>query len=84
MWWSLAGLQVDAGSRGPSISLLAPKGLARSCAWDPLAGLREFYDALFDGLKDLGYQEGRNLQVERRYAEGHRNASRNLLPRWCG
>src|ERR1700761_431719 len=34
-------------------------------------GYEKFYDALFDGLKELGYQEGRNLQVERRYAEGH-------------
>jgi putative ABC transport system substrate-binding protein len=33
-------------------------------------GYEKFYDALFDGLKDLGYQEGRNLMVERRYAEG--------------
>jgi putative ABC transport system substrate-binding protein len=34
-------------------------------------GYEKFYDALFNGLKDLGYQEGRNLMVERRYAEGH-------------
>jgi len=33
-------------------------------------GYEKFYDALFDGLRALGYQEGRNLQVERRYAEG--------------
>jgi putative ABC transport system substrate-binding protein len=26
---------------------------------------------LFDGLRELGYVEGRNLIVERRYAEGH-------------
>jgi len=31
-------------------------------------GYEKFYEALFDGLKDLGYQEGRNLMVERRYA----------------
>ena len=30
-----------------------------------------FYDALFEGLRELGYIEGRNLIVERRYAEGH-------------
>ena len=34
-------------------------------------GYEKFYDALFDGLRELGYQEGRNLLVERRYAEGH-------------
>jgi len=29
-----------------------------------------FYDALFDGLREYGYEEGRNLIVERRYAQG--------------
>ena len=33
-------------------------------------GYERFYDALFEGLRDLGYTEGRNLVVERRYAEG--------------
>jgi putative ABC transport system substrate-binding protein len=31
-------------------------------------GHETFYDALFEGLRDLGYAEGRNLIVERRYA----------------
>jgi putative ABC transport system substrate-binding protein len=30
-----------------------------------------FYDALFEGLRDLGYREGQNIIIERRYAEGH-------------
>jgi hypothetical protein len=30
-----------------------------------------FYDPLFQGLRELGYTEGHNLIVERRYAEGH-------------
>src|SRR5216683_3641774 len=30
----------------------------------------EFYDPLFQGLRELGYTEGQNLIVERRYAEG--------------
>jgi putative tryptophan/tyrosine transport system substrate-binding protein len=30
----------------------------------------KFYDPLFSGLKELGYVEGQNLVVERRYAEG--------------
>jgi putative ABC transport system substrate-binding protein len=29
-----------------------------------------FYDALFEGLRELGYAEGRNTIIERRYAEG--------------
>ena len=34
-------------------------------------GPESFYDALFEGLRDYGYEEGRNLIVERRYARGH-------------
>ena len=34
-------------------------------------GHESFYDALFEGLRDYGYEEGRNLIVERRYAGGH-------------
>jgi len=30
----------------------------------------KFYDPLFSGLRELGYVEGQNLVVERRYAEG--------------
>ena len=32
-------------------------------------GEERFYEALFEGLRGLGYVEGRNLVVERRYAE---------------
>jgi putative tryptophan/tyrosine transport system substrate-binding protein len=31
----------------------------------------KFYDPLFQGLRELGYTEGQNLIVERRYAEGN-------------
>jgi len=34
-------------------------------------GHEKFYDALFEGLRELGYVEGRNLIVERRYAGDH-------------
>src|SRR5215470_14443036 len=30
-----------------------------------------FYEPLFERLRELGYEEGRNLIVERRYAQGH-------------
>jgi putative ABC transport system substrate-binding protein len=33
-------------------------------------GYESFYDALFDSLREYGYDEGRNLLVERRYAHG--------------
>ncbi len=33
-------------------------------------GHESFYDALFEGLREYGYEEGRNLIVERRYAHG--------------
>jgi len=33
-------------------------------------GHESFYDALFEGLREYGYGEGRNLIVERRYARG--------------
>src|ERR1700682_3415208 len=34
-------------------------------------GYEKFHEALFEGLRELGYTEGRELVVERRYAEGH-------------
>src|SRR6266566_1649108 len=33
-------------------------------------GHESFYDALFEGMRESGYEEGRNLIVERRYARG--------------
>ena len=39
-------------------------------------GHEPFYDALFEGLREYGYDEGRNLIVERRYS-----APRRRLPR---
>jgi len=33
-------------------------------------GHESFYDALFEGLRQYGYEEGKNLVVERRYARG--------------
>jgi putative ABC transport system substrate-binding protein len=33
-------------------------------------GYESFYDALFDGVRQCGYEEGRNFIVGRRYARG--------------
>jgi putative tryptophan/tyrosine transport system substrate-binding protein len=38
----------------------------------------KFYDPLFSGLKELGYVEGQNLIVERRYAEGNAELFKEL------
>jgi putative ABC transport system substrate-binding protein len=38
---------------------------------ETLRGCRKFYEPLFERLRELGYEEGRNLIVERRYAAGH-------------
>jgi putative ABC transport system substrate-binding protein len=38
-------------------------------------------DRLFQGLRDLGYVEGQNLIVERRYSEGRSVASVELFNR---
>jgi putative ABC transport system substrate-binding protein len=59
---SLAGLPLRA--RGDASSKLWRMGFLAH-------GHENFYDALFEGLSPLGYVEGKNLIVERRYAEGH-------------
>ena len=41
-------------------------------------GNESFYQPLFDRLKELGYEEGGNLIVERRYAEGHADRFQQL------
>jgi len=42
--------------------------LTASSASDPLTALR--LDAFRQGLRDLGYVEGKNINIEYRYAEG--------------
>jgi putative tryptophan/tyrosine transport system substrate-binding protein len=37
-----------------------------------------FYEPLFARLRELGYEEGRNLIVERRYAQGHADRFQEL------
>jgi putative ABC transport system substrate-binding protein len=52
-----------------------PEGLAQQAGkvWHMAFiahGHEGFYDALFEALREYGYEEGRNLLVERRYAHG--------------
>jgi len=42
----------------------------------------KFYDPLFEGLRELGYAEGKNLIIERRYAEGNTERFQGLRRRW--
>ena len=37
----------------------------------PTAKMQPFDDAFREGLRDLGYADGRNLRIEYRSAEGH-------------
>jgi putative tryptophan/tyrosine transport system substrate-binding protein len=43
---------------------------------------QNIYEVLFERLRELGYVEGQNIIIERRYAEGRQRDSRNLQPRW--
>jgi putative ABC transport system substrate-binding protein len=43
-----------------------------------------FYDALFEGLRDLGYREDQNLTIERRYAEGRVERFREFAAEMVG
>ena len=61
-WSHPAGAQQPAG-KVPRIGFLTP-----ASASDPLTALR--LDAFRQGLRDLGYVEGKNINIEYRYAEG--------------
>src|SRR5215468_1140578 len=60
-------------SAGILVWPLAARGQQSSKTWRLgfIAHRHEsFYDGLFEGLRELGYVEGQNLIIERRYAEG--------------
>jgi putative ABC transport system substrate-binding protein len=47
-------------------------------------GHEGFYDALFEGLREYGYEEGRNLIVERRYAQGQADRFKEFAAEMVG
>jgi putative ABC transport system substrate-binding protein len=56
--------------------LLTPSAMAQTVHKIPRLAILEIApqkasEAFFQGLKDLGYVEGKNITIERRYAEGH-------------
>ena len=59
---------------GVAVSLLSAQAQQSGKVWRIgfIAHRHErFYEPLFERLRELGYEEGRNLIVERRYAQGH-------------
>src|ERR1051326_7142880 len=53
-----------------------PRARAQRYGKKPLIGFiaheyETMYDAFFNGLRELGYVEGKNVTIERRYAQGH-------------
>ena len=61
------------GSRERVIGVLSP--ISEDAAFRNVEALRE-------GLRDLGYFEGRNVKLEIRYAGGATDESLNLPPSW--
>jgi putative ABC transport system substrate-binding protein len=47
------------------------------------ASLQPIYDGLLQGMRELGYREGRDFAVEWRLAEDATSASRSSPPSWC-
>ena len=42
----------------------------------------KFFEPFAQGLRDLGWVEGQNVTIERRYAEGEMRSCRALPPGW--
>ena len=61
----------------PRIGFLSGSGNPTRTAPDPNA------EAFRQGLRDLGYIEGKNILVEYRYAEGNWTVSQALWPNSC-
>ena len=64
----LLALSVHVGAQQPVAKVPRIGFLTNGSASDPLIALR--LDAFRQGLRDLGYVEGKNINIEYRYAEG--------------
>src|SRR5688572_11334660 len=72
---ALAGLGLLAGC-GVPVPWAQPQPRPRRIGWLAFATAAEFgnlFDALREGLRDLGYLEGQNLLIEARWAENQAN-----------
>ena len=64
----LLALSVPVGAQQPAGKVPLIGFLTASSASDPVSALR--LDLFRQGLRDLGYVEGKNINIEYRYAEG--------------
>ena len=73
--WPL-GTLAQQGARIPRIGLLMP-----GHAEGPDAS-RVMINAIIEGLSDLGYTDGKNIIIERRFGESDPDRLARLLPSW--
>jgi len=71
--WSIPFVEAQQAGKVPVIGILSPGSV----------GLRDTYlqfvEAFRQGLRDLGYVEGKNIQLEYRYAEGNLDRMPDLV-----
>ncbi len=75
--WALAA-RAQQPTKMPLIGILSP---GRSELPDPISNM---LNALLQGLQDLGYMEGQDLALERRYADGRPDRLRELAAELVG
>lgn len=67
---ALAMIMLAAVLSAPRAEAQQAKKLPRVCVLDPSPPSSPYFNGLKEGLTELGYVEGRNIQLEPRFAEG--------------